>query len=216
MMHITCSGCGKQYRIPEEKLPKSGVAYITCPQCKEKIKVEAPVHSPVQTPSPSVAETGKHSLAEGFERFEPGTKTALLYCPEKDAREQLESVLDNMGYKIRTAKGPEDVAIRFKYHTYDVVFLFQKGPDPEKTLQEILEVLNALEMDIRRKVIVVYIHLSGNRFDTLQSFFLSADLTINPLDIPRLPDILPEAIEAKSVLYSAFYDTKAALQEEAL
>ena len=121
-----------------------------------------------------------------------------------------------MDYKIRAAKSAEDLIIRFKYHIYDLVFLYQKGPDIDDRLKEILDAINQLEMDIRRRILVIYIHLAGNRFDTLQAFFLSADLAITPLDIPKLPEIISDAMKSKSAIYSAFYDTRTSLQDDAL
>ncbi len=192
------------------------MAYITCPQCRKKIRVEAPGHSPEPARPECRRKASEAVTAEGFERFEPGTRTALLYCPDKDAGQQLESVLKNMDYKIRAAKSAEDLIIRFKYHIYDLVFLYQKGPDIDDRLKEILDAINQLEMDIRRRILVIYIHLAGNRFDTLQAFFLSADLAITPLDIPKLPEIISDAMKSKSAIYSAFYDTRTSLQDDAL
>ncbi len=221
-MEISCSGCGKRYKIPKEKLPKTGVAYITCPNCRDKIRLDAPNTDESFSAAPSPSPTSfskpvlKSSRAEGFEIFELGTRTALVYCPEAEAKEQIHSALGNMGYEIREVKKASEVAARFKYHIYEVVLLYQKGPDAEEELREIIHVINSLEMSVRRQVFVVYVFLAGNRYDSLQAFNLSVDLTMTPLDISKLPEILPGAMEAKTVLYSAFDETRAKLQEEAL
>ncbi len=221
-MEITCSGCGKRYKIPRDKLPRTGVAYITCPNCRDKIRLEPPGASQAAAVShamehaPRPRSPLKSSGTEGFEVFEPGTRAALVYCPEGEAHRQIEAALADMGFEVREIRKASEVLARFKYHVYDLVFLYQRGPDAEAELKEILHAINSLDMAIRRQVFVVYVFLAGNRHDSLQAFNLSVDLTINPIDTSKLPDILPAAMEAKLALYSTFEDTRAKLQEEAL
>ncbi len=201
-MDVICSGCGRHYKIDDDKLPTEGTAYLTCPGCKDRIKIEAP---------------GKKAAgiqSTGFEFFEPGTKTTLVYCPEARAMEQLNKGLTNLGYETRSIKKKDDIASRFRYHIYDIIFLYQKGPDPEDDLIDMREYIGSLQMDMRRKTFVVYVHLAGNRHDSLQAFSLGVDLSINPLEIGNLSNILLPALDAKEVTYKIYFECKARVEEE--
>jgi hypothetical protein len=193
---VICTGCNRHYKIAEEKLPSDGVAYFTCPNCKEQIKIEVPSKK-------ILLSTGEKTVAtdsQGFESFEPGTKTALVYCPESQARELLQKELIGLGYEVRLINQQDDIRSRFRYHIYDLILLYQNGPEAKDDLTNIQEYISSLLMDMRRKIFVVYVHPRGNRLDSVQAFSMGSDLTISPSDIGNLSKILSSAFEAKKIL----------------
>ncbi len=207
---VICTGCNKHYKIAEEKLPSDGVAYFTCPNCKERIKIEAPSKEiPLLTGRGSVT-----TESQGFESFEPGTKTALVYCPESRERELLQNELTGLGYEVRLINQQYDIRSKFRYHIYNLIILYQNGPEPEDDLANIQEYINSLLMDMRRKILVVYVHPKGNRLDSMQAFSMGADLTISPSDLGNLPEILSPALDAKKIVYKVFFECKAKVEKE--
>jgi len=207
-MEITCQGCGKQYHIADEKLPKKGIVSVRCPQCQEKITINI---SLTDTPR-----EGDSSTLKGLEFFKPDTKTALLYCPEKKAAGELLKGLEELGYEVRLIENKDDLSSRLKYHIYDVIILYQKGREVEKELAEILLFLHSMPIDDRRKIFVVLILFSGNRADTMRAFFMSVDLTLSPMDIVNLPEVLPLVMETRQAKYKSFLELKERLEEQAL
>ena len=211
-MDVICTGCSRHYKIAEEKLPSEGIAYFTCPNCKEKIKIEAP--------SKKISlSTGKRTVtaeSQGFESFEPGTKTALVYCPESQARKLLHKELSGLGYEVRLINQRDEIRFRFRYHIYDLILLCQNGPEPEDDLSNIQEYISSLLMDMRRKIFVVYVHPRGNRLDSMQAFSMGADVTISPSDPENLSEILSQALEAKEIAYKVFSECKAKVEKEVL
>ena len=211
-MDVICTGCNKHYKIAEKKLPSDGVAYFTCPNCKEQIKIEVPSKK-------ILLSTGEKTVAtdsQGFESFEPGTKTALVYCPESQARELLQKELIGLGYEVRLINQQDDIRSRFRYHIYDLILLYQNGLEAKDDLTNIQEYISSLLMDMRRKIFVVYVHPRGNRLDSVQAFSMGSDLTISPSDIGNLSKILSSAFEAKEMAYKVFFECKAKVEEEAL
>ncbi len=209
-MDVICTGCNRHYKIAEEKLPSDGVAYFTCPNCKEQIKIEVPSKK-------ILLSTGEKTVAtdsQGFESFEPGTKTALVYCPESQARELLQKELIGLGYEVRLINQQDDIRSRFRYHIYDLIFLYQIGPEAKDDLTNIQEYISSLLMDMRRKIFVVYVHPRGNRLDSVQAFSMGSDLTISPSDIRNLSKILSSAFEAKKMAYKVFFECKAKVEVE--
>ena len=209
-MDVICTGCSRHYKIAEEKLPSDGVAYFTCPNCKEQIKIEVPSKK-------ILLSTGEKTVAtdsQGFESFEPGTKTALVYCPESQARELLQKELIGLGYEVRLINQQDDIRSRFRYHIYDLILLYQIGPEAKDDLTNIQEYISSLLMDMRRKIFVVYVHPRGNRLDSVQAFSMGSDLTISPSDIRNLSKILSSAFEAKKMAYKVFFECKAKVEVE--
>ena len=209
-MDVICTGCSRHYKIAEEKLPSDGVAYFTCPNCKEQIKIEVPSKK-------ILLSTGEKTVAtdsQGFESFEPGTKTALVYCPESQARELLQKELIGLGYEVRLINQQDDIRSRFRYHIYDLILLYQNGPEAKDDLTNIQEYISSLLMDMRRKIFVVYVHPRGNRLDSVQAFSMGSDLTISPSDIRNLSKILSSAFEAKKMAYKVFFECKAKVEVE--
>ena len=211
-MDVICTGCSRHYKIAEEKLPSDGIAYFTCPNCKEKIKIEAPS----KKISLSTGEKTVTTESQGFESFEPGTKTALVYCPESQARELLQKELSGLGYEVRLINQQDDIRFRFRYHIYDLIILYQNGPETEDDLADIQEYISSLLMDMRRKILVVYVHPRGNRLDSMQAFSMGADVTISPSDPENLSEILSQAFEAKEIAYKVFSECKAKVEEDVL
>ena len=152
--------------------------------------------------------------ARNFESFEPGIETALIYCPESQARKLLQKELTGLGYKVRLINQQNDIRSRFRYHIYDLIILCQNGPEPEDNLTNIHKYINSLLMDMRRKIFVVYVHPGGNRFDSMQAFSMGADLTMSPPELENLSEILSPAIAAREMDYKVFFECKAKIEGE--
>jgi len=211
-VEVVCKNCGRHYKIADDKLPSKGTAYFTCPNCKGHIKVEIPA----KKASLSKNEEAGTIRPGGFESFEPGAKTALVYCTESQTKEQLWKDLGYLGYEVRSINRQDDIKSRFRYHVYNLVFLCRNGPDPDNNLSGIQEYINTLRMDIRRNTFIVYVHPGGNRFDSMQAFSRGMDLTISPLELKNLTTILPQALEAKDVAYRVYFECKARVEAATL
>ena len=209
-MDVICIGCSRHYKIAEEKLPSDGVAYFTCPNCKERIKIEAPS----KTILLSAGEKTVTTESQGFESFKPGTETALVYCPESQARELLQKELIGLRYEVRLINQQDDIRSRLRYHIYDLILLYQNGPEAKDDLTNIQKYISSLPMDMRRKIFVVYVHPRGNRLDSMQAFSMGADVTISPSDLKNLSEILSPALDAKEIAYKVFFECKAKVEEE--
>ncbi len=150
----------------------------------------------------------------GLEFFEPGTKTALVFCPDYEAMKQLQEKLKEKEYEVRQVSSAGEVQARFRYHVYDLIVLYQSGPEPEDRLQEILNWINNMGMDVRRQILVIHISINGNRFDTMQAFSLGVDTCLSPLDIANFPDILDKVNNEREARYMVFNECLARVRDE--
>lgn len=237
-LEISCTGCGKKYRVDDSRLPASGRAVMKCPGCGVKIEINLPsareheavssaADGGVNAGTSEAAESGLHSSASvsgtsaagrsashrrrddesdetGLEFFEPGIKTALIFCPDYEASVQIEKGLKQQNFEIRPVSSAREVQVRFRYHIYDLLILYQPGTDSENRLTGILQWINNINMEIRRRVMVIHISMNGNRFDTMQAFSIGVDAAISQLDIAVLPEILEKVQASKHADYRVF------------
>jgi predicted Zn finger-like uncharacterized protein len=208
-VQVVCQGCGQRYRVDDDKIPATGAAYISCPKCKERIAIEAGPSLPRTCPE------GDDALSsDAPEYFEPGTKTALVHCPEPQARGQVERHLREMGYEVRPLSNRDDMNSRLKYNFYEVVILYQKGPDQEEALSGILSFINSIAMEVRRHIFIALVYLGGNPLDSFRAFSKGVDLTLSPMDLGRLSDKLTMALQAKKAAYKTYLECKKRVEED--
>ncbi len=222
-MEIVCKNCSKRYRIDESKLPENEKVYIKCAGCHQKIEIEPVTNrddSSRAAPKPPTSEPAgaaeQQESPKTAEYFEPGTKTALIYCEDVQARLEMEKNISNMGFEVRTINNREDARHYFRYNVFDVVLIYQKGPDPEKPLQEVLDYFNNLAPKIRRQITIIYIHLAGNRYDFLEAFSKGVDVTLSPMDLNNLQRMLPEFLAEKENRYKIFFECLKKVEESVL
>ncbi len=220
-MEIVCRNCNKRYQIDESKLPKNEKVYIKCAGCYQKIQID-PI-SPIKKPSPSVSwdkhKTGPATGTESskpLEYFEPGTKAALIYCEDVKARLEMEKTMGKMDFKVRVINNSEDARHHFRYNIFDAVLIYQKGPDPDDGLLEVMDYFNNLPPEIRRKVTVIYIHLAGNRFNFMEAFSKAVDITLSPMDLSNLQKLLPGLLDEKRTRYKIFSECLRKVEESIL
>ncbi len=108
-----------------------------------------------------------------------------------------------------------ELAARLRYHSYDLILLYQDAHEVDEDLQGILDFVNSMSLDERRRIFVILIHLSGNRVDEMQAFLRGVDLTLNPIDLARLREIVPYEMDKKKGFYKRFLEIKEKVASEA-
>lgn len=207
-MEVTCSDCGQRYRIDDSKVPESGFTYITCPRCKGKIRLENPLTAiPTQSISPTDALNAKLE-----ESFDPGINTALIYAEDLDVGKKLQNKLSTLSYETRYVTTPVELTVRFRYHTYRLVFLQQKGP-LTPSISEMLQAIHKLPSEVRRETIVFLMTPNGSRNDSLHAFLYGVDMMLSPLDLEQLEGIIKRIQSEKANQYKIFNDCRQRLIE---
>jgi len=209
-MEVTCSDCGQRYSVDDSKISETGFTYITCPRCKGKIKLE----NPLSVISPNeIKDTLTGKLEEGFDA---GVKTALVYTEEPTFEKRLQDKLTALSYETRQITTPIELTVRFRYHTYDLVFLQQKGNNVSPPMQDVLQAIHKLPSEVRRKTLVFLVTPDGSRNDSFRAFLYGVDMMLAPTDLEQLERIIAKAETTKKDRYKIFNDCIQKLTENML
>ncbi len=233
-MEIVCPGCHTKYTISEDKLPNSEVIVLRCPKCNQKIRLirdkDNKIHQEKDvkkvdnlqdSPEGKTEYTKKLDIyddefSKGMEFFSADTKTALFFSSQSHAAQEISSRLKQLGFEVRRIKDVDELKARFRYHTYDLILICKLNEDDTSVVDDLIAYINKMPMQTRRNVIVIYCHLTGNKLDTMQAFLYGVDITITPLDLTRLEDIVEKAEKDKKLLYRVFNECRKFIEHQVM
>ena len=215
-MQVTCNACQRSMNIPDEKLPKDQAFSITCPGCKNKIKVDQHLQNQ-QTPSePDQKETlDAVGMAVEFDEFEDDDEELVIYEENDQLALILDSanqpawtqVLENRGYKIQVAKSPEHAVHKMKFTHFHLIALHENYGNKNLDGNVVYQTLIEMPMVTRRNI---FFALMGSNFKTLsnaQAFQKSANVVINEKDIDKLENVLKKSLSENEIFYKVFKET---------
>jgi hypothetical protein len=213
-MDITCSACGTTLHVPDEKMPPNQVVNITCPKCKGKIRVDTRVPEP--TPAAPIKEekTGKEELWSGYEEdtsplelFEEGVKLALVLDNDDLRLSEITPALAELGYKVVQPPSLHEATSKIRLHPFDMIILSDGFDGKGFEGNPITNYLNRLSMSVRRKIYLVLISERFKTMDNMMAFAMSANLVVNPEDLPNIRLILKKSASDNEKFYKVFMDT---------
>jgi CheY-like chemotaxis protein len=134
--------------------------------------------------------------------FEPGDQTALVCIDVPEIQRLVVDQLSALNYKMHTGLFVEDILLKLKAHTYDVVLISEHFNATDLETNAILSALVNLPPINRRKQIIVLIGSSLSTNDELQAFQHSVDLVVNLADVVNLRPVLRRGVLRKSEFYA--------------
>jgi len=227
-MQVTCNTCQRAMNIPDEKLPKDQAFSVTCPGCKNKIKVDQHLKKtqdsatppvPTTPPAPAPPKQEEEALdtagmVMNQEEFEDDDDLVIY-----DENDQLALILDETNqsawtqalesrdYKIQYAKSPEHAIHKMKFTHFHFIALHENYGNKDLSTNPVYKVLTEMPMVTRRNIFVA---LMGKNFKTLknmQAFQKSVNVVINESDIGKLEDVLKKSISENEIFYKVFKET---------
>ncbi len=208
-MEITCSGCGRRFIIPDEKIPKGKVIVkVKCPKCGEKTVIELKEQDADREIKPkdelSELETFSYSddvLPEVYE----GTKLALFVGDDRSILERISLPAEDMGYKLIHSSDVKDAVSKLRLHQFDLILL-QEGFGGDVRENLVMRYLNRLSMAIRRKIFVVLLSNTFKTMDQMRAYALSVNLILSVQDLDKMKDVLFKAMKRHEAFYKPFFD----------
>jgi len=212
-MDITCSSCGTTLSIPDEKLPTNQVVNITCPKCKGKIRVDTG-ELDLKPASPKKEEEVEKEFLPGYEVdtsplefFEEGVKLALVLDTDDLQLSEINPALEELGYKAVHSMTLQEAMSKIRLHPFDMVILADDFDGKGLDGNPITNYLNHLSMSVRRKIFLVLLSGRFKTMDNMMAFAMSANLVVNPEDLPNMRLILKKGTSENEKFYKVFMDT---------
>ena len=212
-MDITCSSCGTTLSVPDEKLPQNQVVNITCPKCKGKIKVDTRELDlkPAARKNAEEAEEEFFSEYENdtgpLEFFEEGVKLAIVLESDDLRLSEIIPALEELGYKVIQPLALQEAMSKIRLHPFDMIILSDGFDGKGLEGNPIINYLNHLSMSVRRKIFLVLLSDRFKTMDNMMAFAMSANLVVNPEDLPNMRLILKKGTSENEKFYKVFTDT---------
>ncbi len=136
--------------------------------------------------------------------FEPGDLTSLVCVDVPEVQRILVDQLTSLNYKIHTGLFLEDILLKLRAHTYDVVVIAEHFNASDISTNPIISTAIAVPAEQRRKQFVVAVGSTLVTNDDLQAFQHSVDLVVNIADVVNLRPVLRRGVLRMSEFYAPF------------
>lgn len=146
-------------------------------------------------------------FANRLDIFEPGDLTALVCADVPEVQRLVVDQLTALNYKLHTGLFVEDILLKLRAHTYDVVLISENFAATDIETNPILREAIHAPAAQRRKQLVVLIGSSVQTNDELQAFQHSVDLVVNLADVINLRPVIRRALLRSQEFYAPFQDS---------
>jgi hypothetical protein len=144
--------------------------------------------------------------------FDLGDNTALVCVDHQQYQKMVVPQLIDMTYKVHLGLFEEDVILKLKTYSYNVVVVYEnfKGSAPQNNpiLQELIK---RPEAERRNYFVVLMSHRFATN-DAMSAFVQSVDQIVNIEDLANFKPVLRRGVMQYRELYSSFNDTLKAVQ----
>ena len=212
-MQVTCNACQRSMNILDEKLPKDQAFSITCPGCKNKIKIDQHLKTK-DTPPKQEEALDTAGMVVNQEELEDDEELVIY-----DENDQLALILDETNqsawtqalesrdYKIQYAKSPEHAVHKMKFTHFHFIALHENYGNKDLDNNTVYKTLIELPMVTRRNIFVALIGKNFKTLKNMQAFHKSVNVVINESDIEKLEDVLKKSISEIEIFYKVFKET---------
>lgn len=190
-MQLHCEHCGRDFHLPEHKLPPGERFRFTCPACKGKNQAQLPRAA---QESSLVGQKPVSALEPGVQiepdLFPPGSSSAFLFVQDQTWLEAIQDRLNDWGFYQSASQQLEEARQKLRLNPYHMVFI-QQGEQSGLLLQEVA----AWPGIVRREVNVLLIGEAGSSFDPALAFYHGVNACIALQDRDQAQELLEQARE---------------------
>jgi hypothetical protein len=144
--------------------------------------------------------------------FDLGDNTALVCIDHQQYQKMVVPQLIDMTYKVHLGLFEEDVILKLKTYSYNVVVVYEnfKGCNPQSN-PVIRELTKQTGTERRQHFVLLLSHRFATN-DAMAAFSQSADQIINITDLANFKPVLRRGVTQYRELYCAFNETLKAVQ----
>ena len=139
--------------------------------------------------------------------FDTGDNTALVCVDHQQYQKLVVPQLIDMTYKVHLGLFEEDVLLKLKTYSYNVVIIYEnfKGSSPQNN-PILAEMVKEAGPQRREHFVVLLSHRFPTN-DAMSAFVQSVDQIINVADLANLKPVLRRGVAQYRELYQAFHET---------
>jgi predicted Zn finger-like uncharacterized protein len=221
-MNVTCTQCQMKIGIEDSKLPSSPFS-IKCPRCRETITVKPPAKEEPQLPARSRPQAeGGHGgeqdamslLNELFTKIAgrgvadlPGSwaRRGILLCHnDETVRQRMRDALEDARFDLHIVDSAVEALAQLRETKDDIVVLDPQFDQAKQGGVGILQHVNGLTPNNRRRMYLVLVSPQLKTLDTYLAFVNGVNLTVNTEDIGQFQQILERSIRDFNEIYHQF------------
>lgn len=140
--------------------------------------------------------------------LEHGDLSALICIDEPELQAVVIDQLTQLGFALHTGLFPEEVAVRLRARTYEIIVISETFCGGDVHTNPALHELNALGLDQRRGSYAILIGENMESRSEMQAFIYSVDLTLQTADAANLKAIAGSGIVRHEESYATFHGVR--------
>lgn len=144
--------------------------------------------------------------------FDLGDNTALVCVDHQQYQKVVVPQLIDMTYKVHLGLFEEDVLLKLKTYSYDVVIVYENFKGSTLQTNPILAEMSRFQDTQRRQHFVVLLSQRMATNDAMSAFVHSVDQIINITDLANFKPVLRRAVSQHRELYNAFNEMLKSVQ----
>jgi hypothetical protein len=144
--------------------------------------------------------------------FDLGDNTALVCVDHQQYQKMVVPQLIDMTYKVHLGLFEEDVLLKLKTYSYNVVVVYENFKNSNAQNNPILRAMTRRPGTERRQHFLVLLSTQFPTNDAMSAFVQSVDLIVNIADLANFKPVLRRGVVQYRELYSSFHDTLKAVQ----
>lgn len=136
--------------------------------------------------------------------FEPGDLTALVCVDDPQVQRAAVEQVSALNYKIHTGLFTEDISLKLKAHTYDMVVIYENFNDTVAEGNPVLAEATRIPPAQRRNQYIALIGPNMVTNDEMQAFQYSVDLAFSVSDLANFAPVLRRSVARYKDFYRLF------------
>ena len=144
--------------------------------------------------------------------FDSGDNTALVCIDHQQYQKLVVPQLIDMSYKVHLGLFEEDVLLKLKTYSYNVVIVYENFKGSTVETNPILHDMIKRPGTQRREHFVVLLSTRFATNDAMSAFVQSVDQIINISDLANFKPVLRRGVAQYRELYHAFHETLKSVQ----
>ena len=144
--------------------------------------------------------------------FDLGDNTALVCVDHQQYQKMVVPQLIDMTYKVHLGLFEEDVLLKLKTYSYNVVVVYENFKNSTAQNNPILRAMTRRPGAERRQHFLVLLSAQFPTNDAMSAFVQSVDLIVNIADLANFKPVLRRGVAQYRELYGSFHETLKAVQ----